>query len=133
MTNIVRIGNLNIDIGLKEAEIEILKEATPVRTGNLKKNWTLQADGSIINPTSYGIYVELGTGPFYEGELGPGTGQAWGFPGRFMVRRSIEKLKNSILARVLKSIDLRKLLKLPDEIVINYSGRETGGGGTISG
>lgn len=133
MTNIVRIGNLDIDIGLKEAEIEILKDATPVRTGNLKKGWTLQPDGSIINPVEYGIYVEFGTGPFYQGELGPGTGQAWGFPGRFMVRKSIEALKNSILTRVLKSMDLRKLLKLPEEIVINFSGRETGGGGTISG
>lgn len=133
MPNMVKIGNLNIDIGFKQPEIEILKQATPVRTGNLKDGWTIQADGSIINPVSYGIFVEFGTGPFYQGELGPGTGQAWGFPGRFMVRDSIQKLINSITDRVLKSMDLRKLLKLPDEMVISFSGRETGGGGTFSG
>lgn len=122
----VRIGHIYVDIGLTQTEVDIIKAKTPVRTGVLRDGFKLQIDGSIINRVKYGIFVELGTGEYYEGELGPPLRPGWprGFPGRYMVTRSMDEMADSVLARVLKDDELRKVLELPDEIVINVTGKD---------
>jgi hypothetical protein len=121
----VKIGHLTVDIGLFQKEAEIIKGKTPVRTGTLRDGFQAQGDGTILNLIPYGIFVELGTGAYYKGELGPPLRPGWprGFPGRYMVERSLDEMADSILDRVLKDRELRNLLELPDEIVINVSGK----------
>lgn len=127
--NIVKIGDQNVDIGLTESDAEIIKAKTPVRTGECRDGFIAE-DGEITNAVKHSIFVELGTGPFYKGELGPGSGQPWGFPGRYMVQRSMQQIADAIIDRVLSILDIRKMLKIPDEFVINIKGSITGGGPT---
>lgn len=124
--NIVKIGNAQVDISLTQAEIDIIKAKTPVDTGDLRDGFVLDGLGGIINLVFYGIFVELGTGVYYKGELGPPLRPGWtrGFPGRYMVEQSMEEMTDNIIHRVLKDLDLRKVLDIPDEIIIDLSGKD---------
>ncbi len=120
--NIIKIGEQFVDIGLIQADAEIIKKKTPVRTGECQAGFIATDDGEIINEVGHSIYVELGTGPYYKGELGPGSGQPWGFPGRYMVQRSMQEIADKIIGRVLQDMDVRKMLKIPKEMVIDIKG-----------
>lgn len=120
----VKIGKLSVDIGLKEPEVKIIQAKTPVRTGTLRDGFKLDGKGGIINDVYYGIYVELGTGPYYKGELGPGSGRPWGMRGRYMVERSMEEMRWSVIKRILEQLDIRRMVELPDEIIMDFTGKD---------
>ena len=86
-----------IDIDFDELDITTIRVRTPVVTGMLVGNFRLE-NGSIVNETLYGDYVERGTS-----KMAP----------RFMVARSIPSIANRLIQKFMKQLDKAKLLDLP--------------------
>lgn len=93
-------------IGLEA--LKLTRHNTPVVTGNLRRNWFLGApqidkDGAkieISNNTEYGYVVEHGKK----------TGSKGYFPGRFMLRRSLDEVelnKKTIVERMIEKFAKR--------------------------
>lgn len=100
-----KIGDIWVEVGFNEQDVDEIKFHTPVRTGDLQRGWMLEAmTGDIINPVHYAAFVEFGTIKM---------------PGQFMATRSLP----TIMERVSKDIERQlgegpqPLFKLP-EIVI---------------
>lgn len=57
----LRISLRPANIRFTRAELSIIKSYTPVKTGRLRRTWTIDGRGDLVNDTPYGEFVEFGT------------------------------------------------------------------------
>ncbi len=84
--------------GLKftNAELAIIKSKTPVRTGKLRRGWTINSRGELVNKVSYVEFVEFGTKHM---------------SARNFIKSALEPLMRSVVTRLLlRTVEGKKLL-----------------------
>lgn len=100
-----KIGDKWIEVGFNDQDVDEIKSITPVRTGDLKRGWMLEAmTGDIINPVHYAAFVEFGTTKM---------------PGQFMATLSLPTIMDRINRDIARQLGEgpQPLFRLP-EIVI---------------
>lgn len=57
----LRISLKPTNLRFTRVELAIIKAATPVRTGKLRRGWRIDANGDLVNRVDYAEFVEFGT------------------------------------------------------------------------
>ena len=106
MPRLARIRGNNIDIGLTDSDISIIRDSpgpysgglrTPHVTGRLRGGFVVD-DGMIVNSVPYAHWVERGNSRF---------------SGRFMVSISITEIAMRLVERIKGQLERADLLDLP--------------------